>query len=796
MTKRDIQTILLIFLISLLCWGGILFKSGLPTHVDWGIPPENEQLINTGVTNLYTWIYSHKFTGNYANPLFVSSNQWFLLCYIAGKLHIGGCLFAKLLLYIPFTLCGIFSYLLLRSIGYHIFPTFLASCTYMFSPCIFNSFNMVSGKGISISFALLPLLWYLFIKSTTSIKWVSYAILIGIIMTILNPIFNLVIFITIVALYFLYQLVFCGKYKRITIIKVYLHSVITSMIIFVLLQFNWLIFAFLQGGGSIGELRLGTIHFVLRTNDIIRLMGSYFPIAESVAYYSPIYNISTFIPAALIGILALTIKKLPKHTYFFLILYFLTIFIIRTPIMEYTINKNILPLSLFRDVMKIYVFISFCYLFLLADAFSILVSVSTKLKKYVIVACLFVFLFIYAAPHHSYTFKLFQIDQPIINVIFPKYHNAINNWVSSLTEDIKVLWLPTGNYTVKSHNFDYHIGDFYGGSTKIPGVISSVTERHQNIPELWLLNSLYNDGGNNVSDDLHNMLALFNVKYLILRNDTEMYNWFTGRDTNIWNRTTKMLKQTLSGTHQKNIERIKKIGRIEVFENKANMPHIYGVDKLTVLDGDLNTLKFLADTQKYSLKNNAFVFCSQVISFPPSIKSNLNMVINTSYPHIDLVLPFINDKLIIQPGKYCDAKSVTDGWSEFHQWYWAENNTYQASLDCLAWIKNRSASLLVSPITIQSDDLYEIWAKLFKSKKGSSISFIIADENVSNVVNTQTDDEQFVWEKIFDARFNAGNYRLVVSSMDENSENVLSKVVILPKREMEKYKNWLIGNNL
>ena len=160
------------------------------------------------------------------------------------------------------------------------------------------------------------------------------------------------------------------------------------------------------------------------------------------------------------------------------------------------------------------------------------------------------------------------------------------------------------------------------------------------------------------------------------------------------------------------------------------------------------------------------------------------------------MLPFINDKLIIQPGKYCDAKSVTDGWSEFHQWYWAENNTYQASLDCLAWIRNKRASLLISPITIQSDDLYEIWVKMFKGKKGSSLSFSIADKNISNVINTQTDDEQFLWEKISDARFNAGNYQLIVSPGDENSENVLAKVVILPKREMEKYKNWLIGNNL
>ncbi|MBI1910815.1 MAG: DUF3367 domain-containing protein [Deltaproteobacteria bacterium] len=192
-------------------------------------------------------------------------------------------------------------------------------------------------------------------------------------------------------------------------------------------------------------------------------------------------------------------------------------------------------------------------------------------------------------------------NYPSFQVSVPDYYYEAAEWMNNEKEYFRYYTLPQSpTFNVA---YDWENG-YIGSDPKVfifskPGVFSAVDERAQ------LPYTLLSDTD---EKDISKILALQNVKYLILHNDISEKLWdiFTGRKI-----SSGALKAKLA--EQNNIEYVKTVGKLDFYKvsDESFLPHVYPAKHKAVLaDSELRAMPALAGAG-YLNGNTAIVLLNQ-----------------------------------------------------------------------------------------------------------------------------------------------------------------------------------------
>lgn len=187
------------------------------------------------------------------------------------------------------------------------------------------------------------------------------------------------------------------------------------------------------------------------------------------------------------------------------------------------------------------------------------------------------------------------------HIQIPDYWYQTANSISQDTEDFRVLITPDDDFYQMPYKWGYY------GTDPLPSrLITKPTLQQQygyvlNNNYIRMITATYDGIKNNSVVEFNNILALFNVKYIVQRNDI-WWNW-PGR------KITSPVDIKAFLLDKKDIKLEKSFGEIDIYKISDNFPHIYTVPaQITVHTFDdfirlLNTSDFTPGKQNIIISN-------------------------------------------------------------------------------------------------------------------------------------------------------------------------------------------------
>jgi hypothetical protein len=216
---------------------------------------------------------------------------------------------------------------------------------------------------------------------------------------------------------------------------------------------------------------------------------------------------------------------------------------------------------------------------------------------------------------------------------------------------------------------------------------------------------------------------------------------------------------------------------LSVWANENNLPHVYPVNQIGLLAGDLTALVDATYSQSVQLQNLGILFASQLS--PSDIVSisklpNVRIIIQQNH-FLDLVLASVPSNYELSPITYTNESSPYNGWAPmfwgWHNWY------YQAPLERLVFTEVPSA--LAMPYTALQTGNYHLSMKLYFGPQASNVKVFLDDEQISDI-NTKTSEELgFNWVSINSILLQQGTHQLKIQSAQ--GENVVARVNLAPE---------------
>lgn len=781
--KADLLAVLLIFIISFIYIRDLILNRGVIEGLDWTIPPEPLQLIQYFNSNIYLWKSSGFVTGMPSNPLWYSENIHVFLLYFFGSLNLDGEIFSKFTLLGILFISGINLYILLRYLKLNCISSFIGSVFYMSTPIFFNLLIMIGAFGINSVYAFLPLTLYFFLKSINEKSWFKYSILATISMISLYPIFGFAI--TMVLLIPFSIFLFLQDNDKRARIKIYCRPIITMAVLFILLQFFWLIL-FFDGSNPLNEMRpqnWGNEMYTITQS--ITLSSFYFNVYQNI---SSISSFTIFLILILLFASLLIIKN--KIVLFFSMIIIFFVWFISTPFHIYIIKNNILFFGIFRDISKLLLLIAISYAILLGFFINELEKMIGN-KTIVIILYIVIMSIIFI---NNYPFLLGNLGgRDLSTNIFPEGHSKSNSWINEQEGDFKILWLPTGAGYISpfptNNQTDYnHIVDTFGLFSSKPGIITDIPNRYRLISEFWLSNKLFVI---NSKHSLTNILGLYNIEYLILRKDTKILNWYTNYDAQAWGRNTN--ENLLSNLkNQSGIVVEKTFDNVIIYKNTNNLPHVYTSSRPYLITDGLEGLVGLGEMQNFSFNDSFFVFLNQQANANVLNYSKNIIIQNNNF--MDALIPVIS-KYLIYPGAYAIDQEASKGWSQFHQWYWADDDNYQGALEDIAFTRKLGAVLRIPYQNNFGDEDFDVFIKPYVGKKSTSFEFNVTNNYgilFERKINAFSDKENyFKWIKLTDTnqslKLKKGQYNIEI--YNNGGELVIASILVIPKNQLKLLTN-------
>lgn len=499
-----------------------------------------------------------------------------------------------------------------------------------------------------------------------------------------------------------------------------------------------------------------------------RLGGFYLRLYEDLLVRIPASFIASFAFPAL-AFAALLTRNRKRDIAFYSLAAAVSIAFYSFPVGWYLVQKNILFLGIFRDLSKVLLVASFCYCALFAFSVDNVYSrLASRRKKLTALAVTSLMVMSYVFPLSS---GQMATKNGIVNFTWPSGYEKALGFVKEKGCDYKVLWLPTGTFSVRYPGYVQQFTDFYGELSTPPGAVIGLVERVNMVADLWLLNQLWLPGNGT------RLLGLFNVKYVINRQDITSLNWFTTYSSPVWLRSPSVPDGfLLSGG---NLKQVQDFDGTVVYENTNNLPKIYAVEALALATGGLEILKDEYLLPK--LLNRELVVALAQQQKTERLAEIANMVILRDGQDLDLLPMLVPGAICVDPGLWASVE-INNSWTEVHRWFWVLDH-YQEELWSVAATDGPGGELQIS-VDIPKTGDYAIWIKAFCSIHGSRI-LVTLDGNKKLTSVKDGGSKGFRWHELDSGdarRMHAGKHILTVTGI--SGEVAISKVLFVREDEV------------
>jgi hypothetical protein len=275
------------------------------------------------------------------------------------------------------------------------------------------------------------------------------------------------------------------------------------------------------------------------------------------------------------------------------------------------------------------------------------------------------------------------------------------------------------------------------------------------------------------TSDIDKLLGLANVRYIVYyQNRTDVIQnqlytpWYPGQQS-------ALLRNFFA--NQTGLTEVANNGNIIVYESKAYTPHIYGVNNMDILTGDRSALLALAKLDNYSISDSALVFSGQIPYGDATNTFNLArgvFVIDGDF--MDLVLPFLSNEYLINPGFYSTQSSwlsIDNEW--WGKWRFSSSENFGDGL----FTRNPNNAVNIS-FDAKQGALYDVWAKLYYDPSSFSTKFTLDGTTLSQVNTYLPSDMGFQWTPIGSTQLGEGRHVIRVTNGNIGTTSLLQLLVV------------------
>ena len=553
----------------------------------------------------------------------------------------------KILFYGVFTISGLSMYYLTttlintRTAKFKRLAGLISGLFYMLNPYV--AINILPLRQVSyIIYALLPLIFGIFVKGLTEKRNIRFAIIAAFVMLLPTSVYVDPSFIPFTFLPLLLYLIFfiLTNPKKTALFSAFKFSV-ALVVTWILLNLYWLIpdvYSFSNEFEKVASAysSLGvSFQSIVQLNSApilgaIRLLGywglnsgykgaPYFIWAS--AYQNPLLIVISF----LIPILAFTpalLKPKDKHVLFFTSFAIISLLLVNgsnSPVGNWIYSHIPLFGALFNTpYLRFGMYIVLAYAFLIGYALTEISSrLTTHLKKtrYLrrqiisgipIVLILFLIVGVYAFP--LWTGDVIRPGTQVLQsnrYQMPPYYQTASDWLGSDPSDFKILVLPIstiGNAELKWTNGGYD-GPYPADWLFPKAVITSSTAGNgiAGIAAQLIIN--------NQTTAASKILALMNVKYVLFQGDT---NWLYVENNPSWISTSpEQFQSILSSSGVFTLE--KTFGQLVFYKNNYWQPvEVYSVSTSILSDGNVDQLIQIAERNDFTPSGSVILLSNQL----------------------------------------------------------------------------------------------------------------------------------------------------------------------------------------
>lgn len=753
-------------LLGILCFWKTLFSPGIIYVNNWAIPPESFQLTELLKTLLHSWGYWESTFGFPITPINAMFLPFFSLFYLFGQIGISGCIFSKLILFIFFILAGLSAYTLLRYLKFQTGISLIGATFYLINPFTFDWIVLGGFNTLICNYALLPWIIMFIDKLFTGNKIRLFNLILLNLLFVPYPLYTIPFGMGIIIFYFIYHSLTSRDLKKFgtKLILIACGSVVLSFFF----QGYWLFLALARSEDPTGGL-LFCKPQPLSFWQIIRLLNDYPGYFSKIINPSILLSLSSFLlPSVILAGIFLNWKQeqVKKWSFFLLILISFILFLQFSGAIE----KNFLFMGMFRDLTKLIPAVIVGYLIIITAFFENLPKKNFKLIFGLITAVFIVF---------CYPFFTGDLKGALETASFSVDNSLVTQWLKNKKDGFKVHWLPQGGLLGAEKKPTSMITDFYSLLSPIPGQGVPINYRHKQIFDFWINNFYYDRSGS--LNSLDKIVGLGSIKYLILRENTEIANWASQLGAMVWQRKTKDIKKCLK--NQKDLKIINKFNTINIYENQNCLPLIFSPEKVYYTTETLDLLTKISET-KENFINKSFIFGTRENNPLPRANSFYQIDSGSSgTDNLDLILPFIPKKYVLNLSEFTNSTSAKGLWTNYHRFFWFHNQNYQSALEQLIFTLGPGATL-EAPLKITKPEKYLIFLKAYEGRESSDLKIELGDFKIWR--NFFSDSHQgFVWEKIGPWPLKKEKTKITIIT---SKENALAKLIIIPESEFAKFK--------
>jgi hypothetical protein len=780
---------------------GIIFSPGVVVHADWPIPPYREQIIHDFPAGFFsTWQNGADVTINSRGQLMLGlSNRLVSLIF-----SVNGEQLSKAYLFLTVCFSGLSMYFVGRAFKKSWASSLIVGIFYMLTPWLFD--RIVSGDfSRMFAYVLYPLCFFLFLKSVNLKENkngdIIYSVIIGLLLLFVDNVAFVVIFATLM-FYSIFRVIFFSDHKKAVFANT--KSLITIFLIFILSNLYWLIPSLISGQQT-NALSLATVNDLIARSSNTQLlnvfrstsnpMGGFLgSVSSDVAFYPVWILISFLIPIIIFSVLLFRPKN--KNVIFFSLLAIISIFLgkgINPPFGQAYLwaYLNIPYMQVFRDPDKWVMTVCFAYSFLLLFGADLITSHAQRIKwpssikvktsfranfgKVCSVSIVLMLLTIFFVS--SYPFLSGDFNGQLKAVDFPSSYQDAYQWLGSQIGDFKVLWLPPDIYTQYDWvgSSSYQQRDLMAAYSPKPNLMMYSASDIGTL-SYFIASALYH----NTTCYLGKILAIADVKYILLRNDADGWWW---RNLG-W--TQDKLNYVMQ--HQSGLKLVKEFGMIDIYLNEyytSNGSAISTTNDVALVSGGFSSLASLTYVENMSGLYPVFVDQIPQDSVLAYTKSANSLIIQNG-DFSSFIFSFVPQQYLIDPSNYATEGDKTMGWATLYgSDYWWLHPYYLDSVGESA-ITSTNATLNI-PFSSLNDGQYNIWIKSFWDL---NLIVSIDGARIGDITSNNFDSLGYSWIEVNSTILKPGNHVISIQnngSMPDGSfsETLVSSIAIVPEDVME-----------
>jgi len=776
---RDIAVFLFFFIIAFVAFRHIIFSPGvIGLRDEWHIPPFAGQVNQMLDRQLTSWTNDWEL----GVPRDSSAGvPFYLLTSTLTSLGFNGEFISKFLCLLLMSLAGYCAFRLGKQLKLGTLPSILAGLFYMLTPYVFTRI-VIGHLPLLFGYAFMPLVLAFFIKSLEGKQRLRWVLLSTVIMAIATQSEHF--FVLLAIIFLLYLLVdIWGKgwhYIRTEIASVVFIFIVSG----VLINMFWISVAnqlsHETASDYFGSLPIRFIRGEgFEFQYAMRILDTRLTHFQQLAVQWSPWTVLSFLPAAL-AFFILTVSPKDRRVLTFSLFTAVSILLASGPELPIwgswwlSLQDRFSPLNLFRDTAWFFPIACLglaILLGLLGEYLPILLPKRLKTKIWV-QATIFIVL---SAVISTYAWPFFTGDfgGKLQTYEFGSDYEETYEWLSNNPDDFRVLPLPGPYGTVyldqEKYTWGYDMISMYPGKPTI-----HVARLYEPQIERFLLKTAYEKR----TDNLGELLGLTNVKYIVFDSnkrhavtDTHWVQQYFPEEEYSNDKLTWSLE------HQTDISLFDTKGPLQIFHNDSYQPHIFPVNKIGLLAGDLDAMVSLSHTEDLAPSDIGLVFVNQLSS-----------------QDLETLSQFPNVYFLVQDGHYADlvltaasrqehdlnflnhvgTTEPDQGWALL-KWHW-RSWYFQAQIERLAY--TLVPSTLALPHTIDKEGDYEIYLKLYFGPSASAVVVYSDDTRIAEI-ETRSVYENFSWVNLESVHLLEGEHTLSLEST--GGGDALASVCVVAK---------------